>query len=240
MINYASYQALSFDCYGTLIDWERGISSWASGWLERHGGPLTAQEFVTAFGRHERMVQAETPQMLYPQVLGEVLSRIGAEFDVAVSGDDRESFGLSVGNWPPFPDSTPSLRALSERFRLIILSNVDRVSFARSNEALGVRFDAVITAQDVGAYKPSTKSFDTLLATVDGMGIPKHALLHVGESHYHDIEPAVRDGIDVVWIDRGRDSGKPRASGAIASDARPLASYGSMAEFAKVALNGRG
>ncbi|MEM9027441.1 MAG: HAD family hydrolase [Pseudomonadota bacterium] len=238
MTRFDTYQALSFDCYGTLIDWEAGISSWAEGWIARTDATMSAQDFVAAFGRHERNVQSETPELRYPLILAEVLRRIAAEKDVTVSDDDAESFGASVGNWPAFEDSTTSLRVLAERYKLIILSNVDRSSFARSNERLGVRFDAVITAEDVGAYKPSTKSFDTLLATVDGMGVPKHALLHVGESYHHDIEPAVRDGIDVVWIDRGRSTGRPRASGAIGTDAEPLATYESMSEFARAALNG--
>ena len=235
---FDTYQALSFDCYGTLIDWEAGIANWASGWLEGAGADASAGDVISAFARHERAVQAETPDLRYPLVLSEVLRRMGSDLDVPVSDDDARGFGNSVGSWPAFDDSTPALRALSERFKLIILSNVDRSSFARSNERLGVKFDAVITAEDVGTYKPSTKNFDTLLATVDGMGVPKHALLHVGESIYHDIEPAARDRIDVVWIDRGRSTGRPRASGGGATDAKPIATYGSMMEFAAAALNG--
>lgn len=238
MIDFSNYQALSFDCYGTLIDWEQGIVNWAGPWIERTGAPLNPDDVIVAFGRHERAIQQETPDLQYPLVLAEVLRRIGQQFDLSISEDDAISFGRSVGDWPPFEDSTAALRALSDRYKLIILSNVDRASFARSNERLSVRFDVVITAQDVGAYKPSTKNFDTLLATVDGMGIPKHALLHVGESYYHDVEPAVRDGIDVVWIDRGATSGRPRASGAVGESAKPLAIYHSMQEFAKAALNG--
>ncbi|MEL7302652.1 MAG: haloacid dehalogenase, partial [Pseudomonadota bacterium] len=111
------------------------------------------------------------------------------------------------------------------------------LSFARSNERLGVRFSAIVTAEDVGSYKPDPRNFDTLLATIDGMGVPKHQLLHVAESLFHDIVPAVRDGIDVVWIDRAAEKAGPRASGgAGTSDAKPLATFTSMAAFTAAAL----
>jgi len=236
MIDYAHYEAISFDCYGTLIDWEDGIASWARGWLERSGANISIATFLDGFSKYERAVQSEQPTLTYPMVLAEVLRRVGRAEGLSVSDADAEAFGGSVGDWPAFADSTPALRALSERYKLVILSNVDRRSFARSNERLQVRFSAIITAEDVGAYKPSTANFDTLLATIDGMGIAKHRLLHVGESLYHDILPANRDQIDCVWIDRSSARGGPRASGSQPQDAEPLATYTSMEDFAKAAL----
>jgi 2-haloacid dehalogenase len=237
MIDFSHYRALSFDCYGTLIDWESGILNWARDWRERTNSAISPAAFLEGFAIHERAVQGEQPSLRYPLLLGEVARRICASNGIKISDEDAESFGQSVGDWPAFPDSTEALRALAERFKLVILSNVDRSSFARSNERLAVKFDVILTAEDVGAYKPSTENFDALLATIDGMGIAKHALLHVGESMYHDIEPANRDQIDVVWINRNAERMNPRASGVGASrSGTPLATYGSMKEFAEAAL----
>lgn len=238
MIDYNRYTAMSFDCYGTLIDWESGITAWADAWIEDTGVPLSACQVLTGFARHERQVQAQAPEMRYPDVLAEVIRRIGGDHRIEITSDTAQSFAASVGDWPAFTDSTAALRALSERFKLIILSNVDRSSFARSQERLKVKFDAIITAEDVGSYKPDTQNFDTLLATADGIGVPKHALLHVGESLYHDIAPANRDGIDCVWIDRKHNAQGPRVSGSVAGETNPLAVYDSMYAFAKAALNG--
>lgn len=237
MIDFSGYRALSFDCYGTLIDWEAGILAWAEGWQARTGVPITPSAFLSAFPVHERTVQTEQPTAKYPLVLAEVARRIAEASGIKMADSEAQSFGQSVGEWPKFDDSTEALRALAERFKLVILSNVDRTSFARSNELLAVKFDVILTAEDVGAYKPSTESFDALLATIDGMGIPKHQLLHVGESHFHDIEPANRDDIDVVWIDRSTGRQNPRASGMGATQTGvPLGTYHSMKQFADAAL----
>ncbi|MGF1648956.1 MAG: HAD-IA family hydrolase [Hyphomicrobiaceae bacterium] len=238
MINFAQYQAISFDCYGTLIDWEAGMLTWLRRWIDDRDLTVAPDAVLACFARREREVQAETPAMRYPDVLAEVLRRASRELGISVSTEDARAFGASVGDWPAFQDSTSALRQLRERFKLVILSNVDRASFARSNERLAVKFDAVITAEDVGSYKPDPRNFDTLLATLDGMGIPKHRLLHVGESLFHDVAPANRDGIDCVWIDRAAGREGVRASGTAVTSAVPLATYPSMAAFAKAALNG--
>lgn len=236
MINFNDYKALSFDCYGTLIDWETGIADWVRAWSARTGTRLSPEAFLEAFPKHERSLQTERPDLRYSLLLADVARRIAAGYGVAISDEDAESFGQSVGDWPAFEDSTDALRALAERYKLVILSNVDRTSFARSNERLAVKFDVILTAEDVGAYKPATTAFDSLLATIDGMGIPKHALLHVGESHYHDIEPANRDQIDCVWIDRSGARGLPRASGPGVAQGKPLATFPSMKALADAAM----
>lgn len=235
-IDFSQYKALSFDCYGTLIDWEAGITAWARAWQSETGAPVSAEQFLADFAKTERVVQSERPSDRYPLILADVGRRIAASHGLQMSEAAATSFGQSVGDWPAFADSTETLRSLRERFKLVILSNVDRASFARSQETLAVAFDAIITAEDVGSYKPDPQNFDTLLATIDGMGIPKHALLHVGESLFHDIVPATRDGIDVVWIDRGGASGRPRASGSASGDIKPLATFPSMKSFADAAL----
>jgi len=237
MTTYSDYRALSFDCYGTLIDWEAGIMNWADGWRRRTGVKLTPDVFLAAFSKHERGVQSELPATAYPDILAEVARRIATANGLPMGDEDARSFGQSVGDWPAFPDRTDALRALSERFKLVILSNVDRTSFARSNERLAVKFDAIITAEDVGSYKPDPQNFDTLRATVDGMGIARHELLHVGESLYHDVLPANRDEIDVVWIDRSRNRSNARASGNVTQSFTTFAEFSSMRDFAEAALS---
>ncbi|MEO1265157.1 MAG: HAD-IA family hydrolase [Pseudomonadota bacterium] len=238
MVDFSTYRALSFDCYGTLIDWESGIRAWVDGWIAKTGVETTADAFLRAFNRHESAVQAAEPSERYPLILAEVARRFARDAGLTVSDEDAEAFGASVGDWPAFEDSTSALRRLRERFELIILSNVDRLSFARSNEQLGVTFNSVITAEDVGSYKPDPQNFDTLLATADAIGVPKHQLLHVGESLFHDIQPANRDGIDVVWINRGGVRDTPRASGGTDSAqlGKPVATFTSMSDFADAAL----
>jgi putative hydrolase of the HAD superfamily len=232
MTDFTKYRALSFDCYGTLIDWESGIAAAAQPWIARQSGKIDADAFLTSFGRLERQVQGETPGKLYPLILEEVLQRIAAEHGLDASDEEAKAFGASVPDWPAFPDSHDALTTLAGKYKLIILSNVDRASFAGSNKRLDVAFDKIITAQDVGSYKPDLKNFEVLLASLADLGIEKHELLHVAESMNHDVVPANRVGLDVVWIDRGRNSSRPRASGSLPEGARTFAEFESMAEFA--------
>jgi 2-haloacid dehalogenase len=200
--DFAPFRALSFDCYGTLIDWERGITQALRPWARRHGLDLSDHRLLTAFSAQETVVQTERPTARYPDVLGEVLKRIGERFGVGVSPTEVRSFGATVGDWPAFPDTADALRRLGTRFELIILSNVDNASFRRSNRHLGVTFDRIITAEDVGSYKPNPANFAALLDAVAGLGLPPDQLLHVAESLYHDHEPAKAAGLSTVWIHR--------------------------------------
>ena len=232
MADFAKYRVLSFDCYGTLIDWETGLLAAAQRWLDAAADKLDAAGFLRAFGRFERETQAAAPATRYPDVLAQVLQRIGSTAGFAVTDADAQAFGTTVGDWPPFPDSHDALAALQRGCKLVILSNVDRASFARSNDRLGITFDRIVTAEDVGAYKPDRRMFEALLTAVGETGLAKEQLLHVGESMHHDVMPANAHGIDVVWIDRAQATGRPRASGAVPPDARPLATFPSMAAFA--------
>jgi 2-haloacid dehalogenase len=199
---FADVAALSFDCYGTLIDWETGITHALRPWLERHDLAVERDDVLAAFSANETMVQSETPGARYPRVLAEVMRRIGRRLGAPVSDDEAEAFGRSVGDWPAFPDSADALSRLSTRFSLIILSNVDRASFARSNERLGVTFDRIVTAEDVGSYKPTPANFTALLAAVEELGLGRHQLVHVAESLYHDHQPAKVAGLRTAWIHR--------------------------------------
>jgi 2-haloalkanoic acid dehalogenase type II len=164
-------------------------------------------------------------------VLEEVLQRIAARLGVEASVEEVARFGRSAGEWPAFPDTVEALARLKARFRLIIVSNVDRDSFAGSNRRLGVAFDRIITAEDVGSYKPHPAHFEALQATLPSLGVDRHQLLHVAQSLFHDHEPAQRHGLESVWIDRRSDregGATPLPTGAV----HPRWRFPSLADFA--------
>jgi len=230
---FAGFRALSFDCYGTLIDWETGITQALRPWVVRHG--LTPDQVLDAFSATETVVQAERPGTRYPEVLAEVLRRMGDRLGVGVSDIEAATFGASVGDWPAFPDTADALRRLAARFVLLILSNVDRASFARSNRRLGVTFGRVVTAEDVGSYKPAPANFAALLGAVDDLGLRPDQLLHVAESLYHDHGPAHDAGLRSVWIHRRHTVDGFGATPAPAADVTPDWRFPSMAAFADAA-----
>jgi 2-haloacid dehalogenase len=198
----SDYEALSFDCYGTLIDWEAGISAVLSPWAAEHRVDLSSEQLLERFAAAESREEARTPAALYPDILAATMRLLGKEVGVAATAMQCERLARSVPDWPAFPDAPDALATLAARYKLIILSNVDRASFAGSNARLGVRFDSVITAQDVGAYKPSARNFEVLVATAAAMGIGRGRLLHVAQSLYHDHVPAKAFGLPTVWINR--------------------------------------
>ncbi len=196
----ARFRLLSFDCYGTLIDWETGISRTLADFARRAG--LDREALLALFARHETAVQQEVPRLPYAALLARVLRRMAEEVGVALAPGEAVAFGASVGTWPPFADSPAALRRLARRATLVVLSNVDRASFAASARALGVRFDRVITAEEMGCYKPDPRTFEVLRAEVAHLGFAPQEHLHVAQSLYHDILPARRAGIATCWIDR--------------------------------------
>lgn len=204
-MNLADYDVLSFDCYGTLIDWEAGLSAVLSPWALEAGLDLTDEELLVAYADNEQQVESENPTALYPDVLAESFRRIGASLGVEVSDDWADKLGASVPSWPAFPDSPDALASLAEDYKLIIVSNVHREGFAGSNPRLGVTFDKVITAEDVGAYKPAPNHFEALDAALAELGVPRDRLLHVAQSLRHDHVPAKRFGLASVWINRRHD-----------------------------------
>lgn len=196
------FDALSFDCYGTLIDWEAGLAAALRPWADARGVALTDEELLAAYSTHEATAEAAHPADLYPAILARSLRALGEELGVPVTGDEAEAFSRSVPDWPAFPDSPDALGRLARHYRLIILSNVDRASFAGSNRRLGVTFTSVLTAQDIGSYKPSARNFEALDAERERLGIPAGRLLHVAQSLYHDHVPAKAAGLPTVWINR--------------------------------------
>jgi 2-haloacid dehalogenase len=201
----ADFKVLTFDCYGTLIDWESGIYDALRPLLTRAAVRLSRQEVLALFAEHEARQQAATPAMLYSDILatvhGQLAERWGAPRDAA----EDAAFGASVGDWPAFADSPAALARLKRHYKLVILSNVDRASFARSNARLGVAFDAIHTAQDIGSYKPDPRNFDYLLARLGEQGFAPGDILHTAQSLFHDHAVANTKGLASCWIDRRGD-----------------------------------
>jgi 2-haloalkanoic acid dehalogenase type II len=201
-VNLRDFDALSFDCYGTLIDWETGIAAVLRRWADAHGVETTDEELLLVYGAHEARAEAERPADLYPQILARAMRGVGDELGVPVADEEAEMLATSVPDWPAFADSAEALARLAARYRLIILSNVDRASFAGSNRRLGVTFSGIVTAQDVGSYKPSPRNFEALAAEAARLGVPEGRLLHVAQSLFHDHVPAKAAGLPTAWINR--------------------------------------
>jgi 2-haloalkanoic acid dehalogenase type II len=196
------FGVLTFDCYGTLIDWESGLLAALAPWRRREKIEASDREVLEAFAVFEARQQAETPALLYPEVLANVMQALGKRLGGAVSDADARAFGRSVADWPAFPDSADALAYLKRHYKLVVLSNVDRDSFRASNTRLDVEFDAVYTAQDIGSYKPSPANFDYLLARLGEQGIDRGRILHTAQSLFHDHIPAKAAGLATCWIDR--------------------------------------
>lgn len=205
----SDFSVLSFDCYGTLIDWETGILTALRPWFDRHGHGESDDDILDLFGIHETAQQGETPTMLYPELLGAVMHKIGAERGMPVSKAGAAAFGATVPFWPAFPDSARALGYLKRHYKLVVLSNIDNESFEHASTKLGVIFDAVYTAEDIGSYKPAQANFDYLLKHLAEMGIKKGDILQTAQSLHHDHVPANANGIASAWIDRraGRGGG---------------------------------
>lgn len=199
------YQVMSFDCYGTLIDWEAGIWTALQPLLTANGATPDRSEVLTRFGELETAEEVAHPGSLYPRILAAVHRSLASELAMETSDQLDQAFGATIAAWPAFPDSADALRRLGRRYRLVILSNVDRAGFAASAEHLGVGFDAVYTAEDIGSYKPDPANFDYLLEHVENdLGLGAESLIHVAQSLFHDHAPAKACGLDTVWIDRQR------------------------------------
>ncbi|WP_028969835.1 haloacid dehalogenase type II [Sphingomonas sp. URHD0057] len=196
------FEALSFDCYGTLIDWETGLLEALEPLLARASARPTAQVALEAYAEAEGDAEAAHPAEPYPEILSRAWVALASRWGVADDPEERRRFGQSVRDWPAFPDSPGALRQLKARYQLVILSNVDRASFAESNRRLGIEFDRIITAQDLGSYKPDPRNFEALVEAVEAMGVPRGKLLHVAQSLYHDHVPAKAMGLATAWIDR--------------------------------------
>ena len=198
------YKALTFDVYGTLIDWETGMVNGLKPLTDKVGG-LTRDTILEAHAFHESTAQKWTPGKPYSQLLATVYKRLAEEWRVQVDWEECLAYGASVKDWPAFEDSADTLAYLREHYKLVVLSNVDNASFAQSNEKLGAPFHMVYTAEDIGSYKPSPRNFDYMLENLHRLGIHKQDILHTAESMFHDHGPANRFGLANCWIYRRHD-----------------------------------
>jgi 2-haloacid dehalogenase len=250
----SDFEALTFDCYGTLIDWESGIYaalgplrtragaglSQGGGGVSRAGMGLSRSEVtlsrdavLEAFARLESRQQEKTPEMVYSDLLAEVHGQLAVEWDIARDPAEDVDFGRSIAEWPAFADTVEALQYLKQHFRLIILSNVDRASFKATNHRLGVAFDAVYTAQDIGSYKPDRRNFTYLVDRLTEQGVAKEKILHVAQSLFHDHVSAKAIGLATAWIDRRHDTTGWGATAPVSADVQydfRFLSLGALAE----------
>ena len=200
----SDFSTLTFDVYGTLIDWESGMVAGLQPLTDQVPG-LTRDTILEAHAYHESTLQAWTPAKKYSDLLSLVYRRLAEDWGVAVSWEDCATYGQSVANWPAFPDSAEALKYLQGHFKLMVLTNTDNTSFAASNAKLGVTFDGVYTAEDIGSYKPSPRNFDYMFEALGRRDIATSSVLHTAESMFHDHVPATRAGLTKCWIYRRHD-----------------------------------
>jgi len=225
-------EILTFDCYGTLIDWETGILSALRPVLRRHEVGCGDEDLLRHYGELEPGAE-RGPFVPYRTVLGRVVEALGRRLGFAPEPDEIGALAASLPRWEPFADTVPALRALGSRYRLGVISNVDDDLFAGSAGRLGVRFDWVVTAQSVGAYKPSPRMFE---AALERIGPPAGRVLHVAQSLFHDIAPARALGLPTVWVNRR--VGRSGSGATPPADARPDAEVADLDGLVRMLLPG--
>ncbi len=219
---------LSFDCYGTLIDWETGLMHALRPFVEAHGITADEEQLLGLYGKLEA-AEEQGEYKNYTSVLQAVARKIGQTLGFSVSDTEANVLVHSLGNWPPFPDTVETLQILKKKYRLAIISNTDDDLFRRTQERLGVNFDWIITAEQVGSYKPSPRNF---VHALERIGTIPERILHVAQSLYHDIPAARSMGIKTVWIDRRY---KKAGSGAtLPADAAPDLAVPSLRTLARL------
>ena len=230
MLDFSRFEILTFDCYGTLINWEAGILLALHRILSAHGKKIDDAALLKLYGDFEQFSEQGAFHP-YRLVLESVVRRFGAQLGFSPTADEARSLPDSLPTWEPWPDTVAALRQLSTRYRLAILSNVDDDLFATTRPKLGVEFAEIITAQQAQAYKPSLKIFELALSRINA---PAHRVLHVGQSIYHDVIPAQALGLATVWVNRP--SARPGVGAVKAAEAKPDLEVSSLAELAALAV----
>jgi len=206
MSRLSDFKLLCFDVYGTLIDWETGVLNGLQPLLDANNASFSREHLLNIYHECEAAKQAEDPSLPYDKLLTAIHPQVAEKLGLPKPSADADAkFGQSVGQWPAFPDSVEALQRLGKFYKLTVLSNVDRESFAKSNAGplAGVNFDAIFTAQDVGSYKPDQRNFDYMLKEVDQrFGVKKEEVLQTAQSQFHDHHPARKNGIKSSWIYR--------------------------------------
>jgi 2-haloacid dehalogenase len=231
-LEFGRFEALTFDCYGTLIDWEAGIATGLRALLSGSGLRLRpeTEELLERYAGHEAKLEAG-PYLRYREILAEAARAVARGYGVEPAAEAVDEFAASVGDWPAFLDSAAALARLAERFRLGVITNCDDDLFALSNRRLGVTFDWVITAEQAGSYKPNPRNFELAFERID---VPRERILHVAQSLFHDHVPAKALGITTAWIDRRRD--RPGFGATPPAEATPDVTLPDMASLAEAAL----
>jgi 2-haloacid dehalogenase len=229
MVDFDDFRVITFDCYGTLIDWETGILGALRPMLERHGAVADDPALLETYAQAEAEIEAG-PYQHYREVLAEVVRRFGDRFGFEPSAAEESALADSIRGWEPFPDTNEALRRLKTKYKLGIISNIDDELFAWSSEKMGGIFDFVVTAQQVGSYKPSRNNFEVALKR---MGLPKEQVLHAAESLYHDVAPTREMGIRNVWVYRR--AGKEGFGATKTAEAKPDVKVKSLRELATLA-----
>jgi len=230
MIDFKDVKALTFDCYGTLIDWESGIISTLRG-LHSDLEP-DDEHLLSMFATHEHKVQELNPSLLYTGVLEEVYRKIMNDLYLPTAKEKAKIFASSAGTWPPFTDTVEALQRLSGRFRLVIVSNIDLTSVSRTLTLLNVPFHRVYTAQEMGFYKPDPGVFEYVLQSMHSEGISRDEVVHVAQSLYHDHIPAAAIGLKRVWINRRWNKKGQGATPAVSDEFIPHDIYPDLSTFA--------
>ena len=199
------YKALTFDVYGTLIDWESGMITGLKPLTDRVSRRLSRDDILEAHAYYESTSQQWTPEKKYYELLPVVYRRLAEEWKVNVTWEECVAYGLSVRQWPAFEDSAQALKYLKQHYKLIVLTNTDNLSFSGSNTRLNVQFDGVYTAEDIGSYKPADRNFEYMIQMLKRSGIEKNEILHTAESMFHDHAPANKHGLANCWIYRRHD-----------------------------------
>ena len=230
MLDLAQFEWLSFDCYGTLINWEAGILGYVQPVLQRKGCEVPGDEILNLYSEFEPRRQ-QPPYRTYREVLAGVARDLAGEFRVQLSDEEARGLADSIRNWEPFPDTIHALRRLKSRYKLAVLSNIDDDLFVLTAPKFGVAFDGLVTAQQVQSYKPSLRNFETLL---ERLQIDKRKLLHLAESLYHDVAPARSMGIATVWVNRRQ--GRPAAATRLIAEQPDIevATVGELADLARL------
>lgn len=198
MLNFQQFEVLTFDCYGTLIDWESGIIKAIRSILDNHTIEMSDAEIL------EQYAEIESGQELgvyikYREILRNVVRTLGTDLRFSPTEAEIESLAESIQHWEPFPDTIEALQLLKKHYKLAIISNIDNDLFTYSEKKLGVKLDWVVTAEQVKYYKPSLQNFEVAFQEI---GISKDKILHIAQSTYHDIIPAKTIGLTTVWVNR--------------------------------------
>lgn len=227
------FEVLTFDCYGTLIDWETGILQELKPWLSQNNVQLSDDAILQAYASSESKIETDLPDLPYTDVLYRVYQSLAKEWNIPPSDDEATKFSLSVKNWPAFADSQQALQILARHYKLVILSNIDNQSLQYSVAKLGVQFEYLFTAHDIGSYKPSQRNFQYLLDKLAASNIPPNKILHTAQSLFHDHVPAKAMGLATCWINRRHDKQGWGATPQPSQDIKPDFQFNSMAAMAE-------